>query len=293
MKKIEACPICESKELNNFISCVDFTKSKKTFTISSCVNCNFKFTNPRPNEDDLSEYYISDEYISHTNNKKGLFNKLYQIARLYNINQKTKLIGNKKASLLEIGSGTGELLNAFKSMGWNTTGIEPSDIARKNAFENHGLHLFPTIEETNVKEKSQHTIMLWHVLEHIPQLNKSLKKYYNLMMDDGQLIIAVPNYKSPDANLFKEFWAAYDTPRHLYHFDKKSMKNVLEKHGFKVVKIKPMWLDAIYVSILSLKYKSNKSSFLKGFLIGVWSNIKAIMHNNEHSSLIYIAKKTK
>jgi 2-polyprenyl-3-methyl-5-hydroxy-6-metoxy-1,4-benzoquinol methylase len=291
MKKIENCPNCDSKEQTKFLNCIDNTYSKETFTIVKCSKCDLAFTNPIPEIKDLGKYYESKEYISHTNNNKGWFNTLYQIARLINIKSKLKTIGYKKGNLLEIGSGTGELIDACKKAGWKTTGIEPSMKARKNAKDNLNLELFEHIDQAKLKDKSQDIIMMWHVLEHIPNLKETTQKINRLLKDDGRLIIAVPNYKSYDANHYKENWAAYDVPRHLLHFNKNTMAKVLNRAGLKVVKTKAMWLDSLYVSMLSEKIKTGERNPIKAIGIGIASNLKGLLKTKEYSSLIYIAKK--
>jgi 2-polyprenyl-3-methyl-5-hydroxy-6-metoxy-1,4-benzoquinol methylase len=292
MKKIENCPNCDSKKQTKFLSCIDNTYSKETFTIVKCSKCDLAFTNPIPEIKDLGKYYESKEYISHTNNNKGWFNTLYQIARLINIKSKIKTIGHKKGTLLEIGSGTGELTNACKKAGWTTTGIEPSMKARKNAKDNLNLELFENIEQAKLKDKSQDIIMMWHVLEHIPNLKETTQKINKLLKDDGRLIIAVPNHKSYDAAYYKESWAAYDVPRHLLHFNKKTMALSLKSAGFEIIKTKPMWLDSIYVSMLSEKIMSGNKNPTRAIMIGLISNLKALIKTKEYSSIIYIAKKT-
>lgn len=291
MKKINNCPNCESQDYTNLIECVDNTVSKEAFTIVKCSKCKLAYTNPRPEESNLGKYYESDEYISHRNNTQGWFNKIYQIARSNNIKLKLKTIGNNKGSLLEIGSGTGELLKACKNIGWQTTGVEPSEIARRNARKNLNLNLIESINNVNLEDKSQDIVMMWHVLEHIPNLKETTHRINSLLKDSGKLIIAVPNHKSYDAIHYKESWAAYDVPRHLLHFSKETMTSTLKNAGFKIEEIKPMWLDSFYVSMLSEKIKTGNKNPLKAIAIGLASNLKALLQTKEYSSLIFIAKK--
>ena len=291
MKKINNCPNCESQDYTNLIECVDNTVSKEAFTIVKCSKCKLAYTNPRPEESNLGKYYESDEYISHRNNTQGWFNKIYQIARSNNIKLKLKTIGNNKGSLLEIGSGTGELLKACKNIGWQTTGVEPSEIARRNARKNLNLNLIESINNVNLEDKSQDIVMMWHVLEHVPNLKETTHKINSLLKDSGKLIIAVPNHKSYDAKHYNESWAAYDVPRHLLHFSKETMTSTLKNAGFKIEEIKPMWLDSFYVSMLSEKIKTGNKNPLKAIAIGLASNLKALLQTKEYSSLIFIAKK--
>ena len=291
MEEITTCQICNDKEFEPHLMCKDNTVSKETFSIVRCKKCLFKFTNPRPEAQAIGNYYKSEEYISHSDVNKGLFNKLYKIARYIMIGQKIKELGKTKGSVLEIGSGTGNLLAACKKKGWKITGIEPSKIAAKKAKKNHRINLFQNLEQAKIKNNSQDKIMMWHVLEHIDQLNKTLSELKNYLKDSGTIIIAVPNHLSYDALYYKEDWAAYDVPRHLSHFSKKSMKELLHKNGFEIINVKPMWLDSFYVSMLSEKIKTGKIKFLKSIIIGLKSNLKALFNTKEYSSIIYVAKK--
>lgn len=292
MKKIENCPNCNSKNYSSLINCKDHTVTKETFTIVKCADCKLAFTNPRPKESDLGKYYESEEYISHSNNTEGWFNLLYQRARSINIKSKLQTIGKPKGNLLEIGSGTGELLKTCKNEGWNITGIEPNNTARENAKKNHNLDLIESLDNVNLENKSQDVIMMWHVLEHVPNLKETTLKLNSLLKDNGKLIIAVPNHKSYDAAYYKESWAAYDVPRHLLHFNKETMALSLKSAGFEIIKTKPMWLDSIYVSMLSEKIMSGNKNPTRAIMIGLISNLKALIKTKEYSSIIYIAKKT-
>jgi 2-polyprenyl-3-methyl-5-hydroxy-6-metoxy-1,4-benzoquinol methylase len=291
MKKINQCPICKNEDFIFYKTCLDYTTSKKTFTIEECKSCQYKFTNPRPEEKDLGQYYVSEEYISHTDNNKGILNKAYIAARIIMVSWKTKMLGKEKGSLLEIGSGTAELLARCQQKGWNVTGVEPSKIARENAYKKHKIKLYENLKQAKIKDESQDLIMMWHVLEHIPNPEKLVAQLHKILKTEGRLIIAVPNHKSFDAKYYDQNWAAYDVPRHLSHFDRKTMSKLLKNNGLEIKKTKPMWLDSIYVSMLSEKIKRNKINYLKATIIGVLSNIRALIYNKEYSSIIYIAKK--
>ena len=290
MTTIKKCPICQSEKLKLSFSCIDDTVSRETFPIYACEECTFLFTNNTPNTEDLGKYYQSEEYISHSNSNKGLFNKLYKVVRYITIKQKVNLLGKDIGVVLEFGSGTGEVLAACKAKGWKCIGIEPEEKARKQAYKNHELELAETSERIRLEERSIDRIMLWHVLEHIPNLNETVGKIKRWLKKEGQVLIAVPNHKSWDAKYYKESWAAYDVPRHLYHFDKNSMNILLSQHNLEITKTKPMWFDAFYVSMLSEKIKSGHKRMLKGVIIGFISNLRALFGNQEFSSQIFIVR---
>jgi 2-polyprenyl-3-methyl-5-hydroxy-6-metoxy-1,4-benzoquinol methylase len=167
-----------------------------------------------------------------------------------------------------------------------TTGVEPSDRAKTIAI-NKGVSF---VEQTSELENhSFDVISMWHVLEHVPDLDKQIKELKRLLKPTGTLIIAVPNFKSFDAKHYGKFWAAFDVPIHFWHFSKTAIKILFKKEEMKLEKVLPMKFDSFYVSLLSEKYKTGKMNFIKAFFIGLQSNWKA-KKNLEYSSHIYILK---
>ena len=298
MEILTHCPICNGTDLQAYMQCTDFTYSKKTFNISSCKACDFKFTNPRPSLNELGDYYQSEDYVSHSDTQVGLVNKLYHLVRKYTLIKKLQLVyrwvgGIKKGDnkqILDIGCGTGAFLNVCKNAGFQVTGIEPETKAREYALSKYGL----TISEEHVldtfESASFDVITLWHVLEHVPNLNERIAQIQRLLKPEGTLIVAVPNCSSYDAAHYKEYWAAYDLPRHLYHFTPTDISNLFDRHQMKVARILPMAFDSFYVSLLSEKYKSGSSNIVRAFYQGLLSNIKAIPTGKKYSSQIYILK---
>jgi 2-polyprenyl-3-methyl-5-hydroxy-6-metoxy-1,4-benzoquinol methylase len=249
-------------------------------------------TSPRPNTENLGRYYQSEEYISHSGKSSGLMGPLYTTARKFALSWKTRIVKSqsKKGTALDFGCGTGEFLQTLKSKGWKVAGIEPSDLARAKAESLTNQKLYSSLSEISTNQFD--AITAWHVVEHVPELSSVIEELKRLLKKDGTIFIAVPNYESPDAEKYKDLWAGYDVPRHLWHFSRKSMKQLLEAHGLNMIKIVPMKLDAYYVSMLSENYKNggkrSLSSLIKGFIAGFKSNVAA--GSNNYSSLIYIAK---
>ena len=290
---LDSCPICLSSDLQKKFNCTDHSTSKEKFTIVSCETCDFKFTNPRPKDKSLGSYYKSDKYISHTNNKKGLFNWMYHTVRKYSITTKLNLLKkiSKRKNHLDIGCGTGEFLNACKNSGFKTEGIEPSKLAREQAINNYNLSVTHNTELDQFKSSQFDTISMWHVLEHIPELNKTIREFNRILNKNGKVIIAVPNHNSWDAKYYKEYWAGWDTPIHLWHFSKLSIEKIFKIHDFKLIEKKPMLFDSYYVSLLSEEFKTGKKKYVKGFTIGLLSNIIGIFSKRGCSSIIYVFEK--
>lgn len=293
MEKLKDCPICNSDQLSPFLACVDHTVSRETFQIVACNSCGFKFTNPRPEENDLGRYYKSEDYVSHSNTKKGFINSTYQYVRKYTLLKKLQLISKfyRTGNILDIGCGTGEFLNTCKNAKWSTLGIEPDPDARKMAKDNYGLDVREEAELTNLEPQTFDIISMWHVLEHVPRLNERVEDLKRLIKPNGTIIIAVPNCNSLDAKKYKEHWAAYDVPRHLYHFTPSDIELLFKNHGLKVHSVLPMVFDSFYVSMLSEKIKTGRTNILGSTWNGFKSNLSALKSGKTYSSQIYIIRR--
>lgn len=293
MNNRKTCPICSNLEQEKVLSCKDFTVSKEEFYIVKCRKCGFHFTNPIPEKIALASYYESEEYISHSNTNNGFISKIYQSVRKHTLTKKAKLVSTiiKGKKVLDIGCGTGEFLLTLQERGFEVLGVEPSSLARNQAIE-LGLSVEEEKHLNEIQANSFDLISMWHVLEHVYDLKERVKEINKILSKDGKLIIAVPNRMSFDASYYKKYWAAYDVPRHLYHFTEKDLKQLFGDFGFKLEKTLPMWFDSFYVSMLSEKYKKTSLGIFRAILIGLWSNAKAILSKNPVcSSQIYIFSK--
>ncbi|WP_047417698.1 bifunctional 2-polyprenyl-6-hydroxyphenol methylase/3-demethylubiquinol 3-O-methyltransferase UbiG [Cellulophaga sp. Hel_I_12] len=273
-----------------YLQTKDYSVSREEFELRHDENLDMLVTFPQP--EDVEKYYESEDYISHTDAKKSLTEKAYQIVKSKNLQHKLRIINrhaSTKKSILDVGAGTGDFLNYAKRNSWQISGVEPNEKARKKAAEK-GVFLNAGIGE--LKDRTFDVITLFHVLEHLPNLNHQIFSLNNLLNPGGVLIIAVPNFKSFDAAYYKEHWAAFDVPRHLWHFSQTSISKLFTKHSLYVNKTYPMIFDAFYVSLLSEKYKHKRQGYFAAFCIGLWSNIKA-WSSGEYSSLIYVIKRTK
>lgn len=274
---------------NVFIKVKDHSVSKESFDLLLNEEFQLLKTNPQPSLDILPSYYESEDYISHTDSKRTLFEKLYHLVKTKALKNKVALITRENASkgnLLDIGAGTGDFLNQANKSGWNSVGVEPNEKAKNIAIAK-GVNFVASLDDLD--NNSFDVITMWHVLEHVPDLDFQIKTLKRLLKPNGTIFIAVPNFKSFDAKHYKSFWAAYDVPRHLWHFSKISIQKLFTKENLKLKKVKPMWFDSFYVCLLSEKYKTGKMNFIKGFFYGFWSNCSGMVRN-EYSSHIYIIK---
>lgn len=292
----DSCPNCGNKNISKVLSAKDHTVSEESFEIWECKHCTQRFTQNIPDKENIGQYYQSENYISHSDTSKGFINSLYHKVRKHTLLQKRKLVekatGKKAGNILDVGAGTGAFLRTMKVANWNITGIEPDAIARKKAGELYGLHLKKAEEMIHLPAESYDAITMWHVLEHVHDLHENIEQLKKLLKPNGKLFIAVPNYTSYDAQYYKEFWAAYDVPRHLYHFSPLSMKTLLSSHGMNIENTKPMWYDSVYVSLLSEQYKTGKSHPANALRTGFISNLKSLRNTGKCSSVIYITGAT-
>lgn len=289
------CPVCGSTAIRNVLSVKDKSVSGETFPVDECGQCGLRFTQNIPDAESIIPYYRSDNYISHSNTAKGIINRMYQAVRKRTLKQKRKLVGRvtgiKKGVLLDIGSGTGAFVREMVMHGWQVMGLEPDEGARVVAREQFDTELKEINWFYELRDGVFDAITLWHVLEHVHDLPGYVSRCRNLLKENGRLIIAVPNYTSKDADIYHDSWAAYDVPRHLYHFSPASMKTLMERNGMKILQYHPMWYDSFYISLLSSKYKNGKTNFFGAFFNGLRSNLAALGDKKRCSSVIYVIGK--
>lgn len=268
----------------------DFSCSLEDFSLE--YDAHYKLLSTTPFPLDIENYYPQEDYISHQNEAKGLVSSVYQTVKNYTSSRKIKLfqnLVNPSSAVLDYGAGNGFLVSKLKKQHWNAFGVEPSSYARKQA-EQFNTKLYSSLEELDDQKFS--AISLWHVLEHIPNYKEVLMQLTALLEEEGYLILALPNYNSWDASYYNSFWAAYDVPRHAYHFSKESIAILAEEFNLNLIKVKPMLFDSFYVSYLSEKNKGSKIPFIKGIFIGFLSNCVGFF-KKEHSSHLYLLQKPK
>lgn len=291
----DSCPVCHSAKIGFVLTAVDQTVSKEKFEIWECDSCSHRFTQSIPSMPEIGKYYKSEDYISHSESNKGLINRLYHNIRKITLRSKRNLVerstGRSGGAILDLGAGTGAFLHTMKDAGWKVNGLEPDTQARENAKNKYGVELEELDQFMSWPSQSCDAVTMWHVLEHVHELHPYLDKLREILKPGGRIFIAVPNYTSYDAKVYGEAWAAYDVPRHLYHFSPRSMGQLLKAHDLELEKIKPMWFDSFYVSMLSEGYKYGSSNIFKAIWNGFVSNLKTLVNKDRCSSLIYIIRK--
>ena len=287
------CPICVSPSIGKLYVAKDYTVSGELFEVWRCNSCSGGFTQDVPDASTIGPYYAAESYVSHTDSSKGFINSVYHKVRSYALltkkNLVTTLVGKKTGAILDIGAGTGAFAHTMLTAGWQVTGLEPDATAAKQALLKYNIQLAAADTIYTLEHHQFDAITMWHVIEHVHDLYGYFKRFFEILKTDGVLVIAVPNYTSTDASIYGKNWAALDTPRHLYHFSPTSMELIADTHGFKLVIKKAMWFDAFYVAMLTEQH--NGGSFIKAILVGLWSNVTALLDVNKCSSVIYAFKK--
>lgn len=292
---IDLCPVCSENGCTETFTCKDHLATGELFSICQCPNCNFAFTQDFPSENEIGKYYDAPDYISHSDTHQGIINSLYHWARKIALKSKTKIASKYSSdnaeTLLDIGSGTGYFLNAMRLKKWVVTGIEKSKPTREYAHKKFGLNIQDAEYLFDMPDKIKDVVTMWHVLEHIEKLNETMSNLHRILKDDGVLIIALPNKKSADALAYKKDWAAYDVPRHLWHFSPDDFTYFAEKHNFRIEKMKAMYFDPFYIAMLSEKNKGTFAASLVGLIKGSAYFIQSLFSTRRCSSIIYILKK--
>lgn len=290
------CPLCSSENINLHLKTSDHFLSREEFNLFTCNECGFVFTQDHPDDAGIGQYYESAEYLSHSETKSDLFSGIYRLSRSVMLGKKVKIAGKfsglKKGSLLDIGSGTGYFLHAMQRAGWKVRGVEINDKARHYSISEFGLDILAPGELQALDPGSFDCITLWHVLEHLQDPWFYTNEINRLLKPGGSCIIALPNSRSYDAEYYGKFWAAWDVPRHLWHFTPDTFKKSAEKSGFKVKEILPLPLDVFYISVLSEKYKGATVPFVSGMIKGLCFSLLSLFNKQKSSSLIYSISKS-
>lgn len=293
---MENCPICERNEFEPKYSLKDFRITQEPFELKRCTSCSFILTDTPPNAANISSYYESEEYLEHSNKSEGLFSKIYGLVRDFMFGYKYRIIRKvaKGTHLLDIGAASGQFINFMKNKNYRVEGIELSDKAREYAKSNFGLNIRNADELYNGEDSTKYDLItMWHVLEHLYDLNKVVSRLHDILSEDGVLVIAVPNSDSFDARTYQKYWAAWDVPRHLWHFQPNCFEQLFSKHGFELRKMKMLPFDPLFNALLSERYRHGDSiiNIFRAGIIGFLAFLSGLFDVRKASSVVYILNK--
>ncbi len=283
------------KKLKEHIVCKDHLVTKEDFSILIDEETELLVTSPQPSVEEIGKYYESEEYNSHSAEAKSAFDKVYEFVKTINLKSKFSVIAKHQTSnikhqtILDIGCGAGDFLNFCKNKNWEVSGVEPTKKAREISENKLGIKISSELSLKHFGDNSFDVVTMWHVLEHRFDIMETVAELKRIVKPGGLIVIALPNYKSYDAQFYKQHWAAYDVPRHLFHFTRKTIEIIFAKNELKLSKVYPMWFDSFYVSLISEKNMTGKMNPFRAIFIGMLSNLKAIF-SKEASSLIYVSK---
>jgi len=284
------CPLCQSRNISPWFRSTDFMLSKEDFELWKCRDCGFAFTQNIPSVEEIGRYYQGQEYISHSDTRKGLMNRLYHAGRTFMLRKKHRMVEKvtQGKKLLDIGTGTGYFPGYMKTKGFDAIGVEVDPKARAFAEKEFGLKVFPPEDFIARKLVGKfEVITLWHVMEHLHDFNLYLERMKEYLAPGGTLVIALPNCESLDARFYKKYWAGYDVPRHLWHFTPSTLKILAGKHSFEIMKMKRLPLDPFYNSMLSEKYRKNRLYMISGWIIGEMAYLESLFSLRKSSSVVY------
>jgi len=289
------CPLCLSEMITVHFSCIDHFISKESFVIARCCTCGFMFTQDYPDENEIYKYYESALYISHSDTHEGIINKIYHLIRKVMLLRKRRMInritGLKTGKLLDVGSGTGHFAYVMKKSGWAVKGIEISDKTRNLSASTFNLEIIGPEQIPELDANSFDCVTMWHVLEHFHNPYRYVADIITLLKPGGVCLIALPNSGSYDAKYYRQAWAAFDVPRHLWHFDPVTFNNFARKSGLKAEGQLVLPFDVFYISLLSEKYKGSRWPFISGITRAIWFSFLSVFDGNRSSSVIYVVRK--
>jgi 2-polyprenyl-3-methyl-5-hydroxy-6-metoxy-1,4-benzoquinol methylase len=292
-ESINYCLLCKKASVQDVFITKDYFHTRESFEIRYCRACGIRYTYPQPNKEEIAKYYLTEKYYSHHARPRGLFSMVYQWVRQINVRHKAGLIHSfsaHKGDLLDVGCGSGTFLNVMKKAGWRCSGVEVNENARQYVQDGLKIDVHEAIDNIPDTSGQFDVITLWHVLEHFHTPGMVLQQLHKLLRRNGILIVAVPNYDSLDAKWFQSFWAAYDVPRHLYHFNNQSLTEVLQQNNFMIIEKRPVFPDVFYISYLSAKYKGIRFPLLYGLFAGLFFWLRT-RSPQDASSIIFVVKK--
>ncbi|MBQ0129877.1 MAG: methyltransferase domain-containing protein [bacterium] len=288
----DKCPWCQSEKAHTHLSLKDYFLTQESFDIIVCEDCGLLYTTPKPSDEKLGDYYKSEAYYSHQENKKGFIPRVYEAVKSVNLKHKIAIAtqGKEPGRLLDIGCGVGDFLHYAEQNGWQCTGAEPSEDASSIAKKRIKAEIMLPKDLEKLPDESFDVITMWHVLEHVSDLQWQVNQLNRLLKKGGRLVIALPNFRSYDAQYYKDKWAAYDVPRHLNHFSQDSIAKIFNINGLIQNPTQKLVWDAFYISFMSEKYRQKSLPLLRGIYRGMISNLRA-RKSGEWSSLVYVFEK--
>jgi 2-polyprenyl-3-methyl-5-hydroxy-6-metoxy-1,4-benzoquinol methylase len=241
MQNQPVCPLCTATETGLF--CVVPQKRAggpdHSWSIVRCRECGGGWTAPLPDQRQLASFY-PPAYLGDTESRLEQFfsGRLQRTRSWRNELEKVKLVERfiGGGTILDVGCADGTFLWALNARNWTRHGVEHiKEVVRLVSARMPGLHLTAgDIFASSLHEGQFDVISLWHVFEHLVEPGRVLDRLFGLLKPGGWLFIAAPNIDSLQAHLFRQYWFAFDVPRHVFHFSPSSLRRLLARSGFQV-----------------------------------------------------------
>ena len=291
----EPCPLCGASEQIPYANCTDFTVSKESFTLMRCQSCGVVYTLDPPSEEQMCRYDKLNLKLKLGDSPTGLTSRLYYHVRSRMLRKKARIVESQayrtSGSLLNYGAKTGFFSHKMERRGWKVTSVEKYHEERLFSLEMFHHRMIDVPDMALLQAGTFDVITMWHVFEHSHHPNELLDRFYELLRPGGILVMACPNIRSTDAMHYGPYWAAYDVPRHLWHFNPNSITGLAYRHGFTLMHHEKMPYDRFYISILSERHLRHRMAFLRGMLQGLRSWRISITKRGRSSSLVYVFRK--
>lgn len=236
----KTCILCGTKKRELLIQ-------KESWKVYRCTKCRLGFLDPRPSYEEIENLYDNGYFLQRYG--KGLDPDSYEfINRLRGEKHRIQFIKTIKRSgnLLDIGCGYGYFLAACKKEGYEVGGLDISERATQYAVQKLGIPVtIGKISDVSFPFHNFDVISMWHSLEHTPDPHMALQKAKSWLKSDGILVVDVPNYEGTDAQQKWQQWDDWSLPYHFWHFTFQSLAQLLNKHGFRIIKRKDYHSDVV------------------------------------------------
>jgi SAM-dependent methyltransferase len=255
------CGLCGSNRYEPFLTRGDLLLFiPGDFHYVKCLDCGLVYLNPRPTADSMDEIYPRDYHQYSFGYGRDFYNP-FRAMRYYGLKKRVRAIQKIKntGKLLDVGCSSGDFLFVAREMtDWDVHGVEPSHSASRYAKEQLGLDVYNgSLEQAPFSDDTFDIVTIWNVLEHLPDPLSSLKRINSLLRQDGLLVLNTPNLGSLDARIFGHYWTGFEIPRHFYVFSRITLKETLQKAGFKLMKTQCIYgSHAYFMTGLSFKLRS-------------------------------------
>lgn len=295
-ERLNPCPLCGAIETVPYATCSDHASSRLQYLLLRCPACGVVFTDNHPEEDEMEQFETLDSQIRRADSPEGITERLYRHVRRRMLRRKAGLVVRQSyrdsGTLLNYGAKRGFFSDHMERKGWKVTSVDRHHENRQFSLEHFHHRMSGMQEMSDFTPETFDVITLWHVFEHENEPERLLDTFHRILRPGGILVMSCPNICSTDAMHYGPYWAAYDVPRHLWHFNPVSLNRLVHRHGFTLMHHEKMPYDCFYISIMSEQYMMHRLAFLRGMAYGLHSWLVSLTRRGRSSSIVYVFRKT-